>query len=151
MESKMIIDTIVNILAGKLKDTNFAFIGSINLYLQGLDVKPRDIDILTTPEDIKKIDKILAEYRTKDIYYDESEGRNSWRSFYEINGIEIEILGNVNNLCRDPKSLDQRITILHGEHQVPCVSLENELKAYKKMGRDDKVRLIQDFLNGLQN
>ncbi|MDP3954963.1 MAG: hypothetical protein Q8Q15_01190, partial [bacterium] len=82
----MKIDKILNLIGEKLENVNYAFIGSTNLYIQGLWVEPKDIDILTTPKGIKEIDKLFSKLRTKEIYFDESDGRNSFRSLYMIDG-----------------------------------------------------------------
>ena len=39
------IEKVLNLLVEKLHEINYAFIGSVNLYIQGLEVNPRDIDI----------------------------------------------------------------------------------------------------------
>lgn len=140
-------DKILELISKKLKGINYAFIGSVNLYIQGVKVKPRDVDILTTSEEIKKIDQILKEFRTKEIYFDKTEGRNSYRSFYQIKGIEIEVLGNVDNFIRDPKSLDRKIFVKFNQAQLPCILLEDESGTYKKMGRLDKVAMIEETLD----
>ncbi|KKS26381.1 MAG: hypothetical protein UU87_C0002G0060 [Parcubacteria group bacterium GW2011_GWA2_42_11] len=142
----MKIDKILGIIKEKLDGINYAFIGSVNLYVQGIGVQPRDIDILTTLADIKKIDKILEKYRIKDIYFDESEGRNSYRSFYKIDSVEIEVLGNVNNIARQPEALGRKILINFNGINLPCFLLTDELEAYRKMGRAEKVEIIEKFL-----
>ncbi|MDD3102442.1 MAG: hypothetical protein PHE59_04850 [Patescibacteria group bacterium] len=139
------INKVLEIISEKLKSVDYAFIGSVNLYIQGLKIKPRDIDILTTPEIIKEIDEILKEYLTKEIYFDESEGRNSFRSFYEIDGMEIEVLGNVNNISRKPDSLKDKIYIEFDKIKLPCMPLNNELDMYEKIDRKEKVEMIKKF------
>lgn len=129
-----------------LRGVNFAFIGSASLYIQGLDVSPRDIDILTTEETIYEIDRLLEKYRTKDIYFDETEGRNSLRSFYGIGGIEVEVLGNRNNVYRPVDSLNQKALVSFGGMKLPCIPLEKEMQAYTNMGRKDKAAKIMEFL-----
>ncbi|MDD5625747.1 MAG: hypothetical protein PHG83_01105 [Patescibacteria group bacterium] len=140
------IDKVLKIISEKLKSVDYAFIGSVNLYIQGLKIQPGDIDISTTPEIIKEIDEILKEYRTKEIYFDKSEGRNSFRSFYQIDGMEIEILGNVNNISRKPDSLKDKIYIEFNKIKLPCMSLNDELNVYEKIGRKEKVEMIKKFL-----
>lgn len=140
------INKVLRILSGKARGIDYAFIGSVNLYIQGLKVEPRDIDILTTPEGIKKIDGILGEHRTKEIYFDESEGRNSFRSFYEIEGIEIEVLGNVSNAYRKPESLTERLFIEFDGIKLPCILLASEIETYQRMGRQEKAEMIKKFL-----
>ncbi|MFA5050661.1 MAG: hypothetical protein WC499_00905 [Patescibacteria group bacterium] len=147
MENEMEkINKVLKIISEKLKSVDYAFIGSVNLYIQGLKIEPRDIDILTTPEIIKEIDEILKEYRTKEIYFDKSEGRNSFRSFYEIDGMEIEVLGNVNNISRKPDSLKDKIYIEFDKIKLPCMPLNDELNVYEKIGRKEKVEMIKKFL-----
>lgn len=136
----------VKALAAHLGTIDYAFIGSVNLYLQGLDMQPRDIDILTTPEGIREIDGILARYRTKEIYFDPSEKRNSYRSFYDYQGKEVEVLGNVNNAHRDKNALARKTFVEIDGMQVPCLSLTEELAAYRKMGREDKAALIEKHI-----
>lgn len=136
----------LKLISEKLENINYALIGSVNLYLQGIKLEPRDVDILTTSADIILIDEILKEYRTKEICFDDSDGRNSFRSFYKINAMEIEVLGNVNNTFRDAKSLDKKIEIKFKDISLPCIFLLDELETYKKMGRLDKVKLIKNFL-----
>lgn len=140
-------DKALKLITEKLKGINYAVIGSVNLQIQGMNVTPRDIDILTTEAGINKIDEILKEYRTEEIYFDESEGRNSFRSFYMIDGIEIEVLGNVNNIYRDLESLDRNVLINFKEMRIPCIPLGDELETYQKMGRKDKIKIIQTFLS----
>lgn len=141
----MPIETVLNKVSKILEGVDYAFIGSANLYIQGLDVSPRDIDIFTTVDGIHEIDRLLSEYRTKDIYFDETEGRNSFRSFYSMDGVEIEVLGNRNNLYRTIDSLKHKKLIATKGVYLPCVSLEDELETYTKMGRTDTVLLIENF------
>ncbi|MBL7053159.1 MAG: hypothetical protein ISS02_00640 [Candidatus Portnoybacteria bacterium] len=138
------IEKALKIIINKLDGLDYVLIGSVNLYIQGINVKPRDIDILTNSDEINKIIKSLKEYQTKEMYFDKSEGRNSYRVFFEINGIEIEVLGNVNNIYRSKDSLNKKIFINHKGIEISCMPLEEELEVYGRMGREDKVKLIKD-------
>ncbi|MBU1255431.1 MAG: hypothetical protein ABII95_02870 [Patescibacteria group bacterium] len=138
------IEKALRIVVGKLNGLNYALIGSVGLYIQGIDLQSRDIDILTNSDEINKIVEILKEYQTKEMYFDKSEGRNSYRVFFEIDGIEIEVLDNVDNICRSKDSLDKKIFINYKDVKIPCIPLEEELKVYEKMGREDKVKLIKE-------
>lgn len=143
-------EQVLKIISEKLKGINYALIGSLNLQIQGIDIKPNDIDILTTPEDIKKIEQILKGYQTKEVYFDESGGVNSFKTFFEIEGIEVEVLGNVDNTCRPKDSLIKKIIIDFNGIKLPCIPLEEELFAYQKMGREDKVNLINNYLKNYE-
>jgi len=59
-EIKKTLITVVKEL--KKKKINFAIMGSVALYIQGMDVNPHDVDILT---DKKNFDKILLIYDKK--------------------------------------------------------------------------------------
>ena len=147
MENEENLKQTLRLLSGHLKNLNYVFIGSVNLFLQGMKMVPRDIDILTTADDIILIDKILMNYRTKEIYFYESNERNSFRSFYNINGYEIEVLGNVNNTYRKLDYSDDTILIDHDDNIFPCMSLLAEAEVYRKMGRVEKAKIIEDFVD----
>jgi len=132
-------------LVEKLQGINYALIGSANLYLRGFKLEPKDIDIFTNSEEIFKIDSILQEYRTKEIYFD-AKGLNSYLGYYRIDDVDIEIQGNVNNPCRYIESLGRKEQIMFKSIVSPCISLLDELETYKKMNRLDKVKLVEDFL-----
>ncbi len=146
MNNQEKINEVLFFLAERLSRVDYAFIGSANLYLQGLDINPRDIDILTTPDGSKQIDEILNQFQTQAIRFDETGGRNSFRSFYEIKGVEIEVLGNVGNAYRDAGSLAKKIFVPFLDTKLPCISLNEELKTYEKLGRLEKVKSIKEFL-----
>lgn len=136
----------LKILSDKLCNTDYVLIGSANLCVQGLNLEPFDIDILTTQEDIIKIDRILQEYRTKEIYFD---NRNSWNcfiSYYQIGDIQIEVLANLDNDRQSIETTQKKIVIKFNDLVLPCISLVGELETYKKMNRLDKIKLIEDFL-----
>ncbi|MBR9706085.1 hypothetical protein GOV14_03560 [Candidatus Pacearchaeota archaeon] len=142
------LNKILELITSKLKGLNYAFIGSISVKAQGVkEIKPRDIDILTTPEELKTIVEKLKEHQTKEVYFDESNGRNSYRTFFEIDGIEIEVLGNVNNVVRSKNSLDKKIIVKHDDLELSCLPLKEEITAYEKMGRKDKADMIKNFLD----
>lgn len=133
-------------LASLLAGIDYALMGSANLYLQGMDVVPRDIDILTTPEGIRAIDERLSACRTRKIYFDESEGRNSFRSFYDYEGVEVEALGNVANAHRSPDALARKTFVDVEGARVPALTLTEEAAAYRSMGREEKARLIEEYI-----
>ncbi|MBU1046567.1 hypothetical protein KKH36_02190 [Patescibacteria group bacterium] len=82
------------LLNHRLEGIDFAFVGSISLYLQGIkSIKPRDIDLVV----------------------------------YE-------------------KDLDKKIQIGFESVKLSCISLEDDLKVYKALDREDKVKIIKDFL-----
>ena len=55
-------------------------------------------------------------------------------------------MGNVNNKYRKLDSLDSKIYVRFNGIKFPCISLVEEINTYKQMGREDKIRMIQEFL-----
>lgn len=134
----------LKLIARSLDKINYVFIGSANLYAQGLKITPRDIDILTIGDGIKEIDDALKQYQTKGVYFDDN--KNSFRSLYSINDIELEVLANGNNFYRPIDNSDGKVRLSFDGIVLPCATLQSELSAYKTMGRHDRVKLIEDFL-----
>ena len=70
----------------------WALIGSTNMAFQGMDVNPRDLDIVVCFNDLKKIKGIFSEY-------DVSEIRElktlmiepAWEVKLDLNGVELKI------------------------------------------------------------
>jgi hypothetical protein len=103
---------------------------SCSLMVLGIDVVPRDIDILVSSNDIKVIEKELKQFI---ISYDENN------LLLKINEIEIEI-SKVDDL-RLPKS------VLFKNIPILVNSLENQLIQYKlRPGKEKTVMLIEKML-----
>lgn len=144
--NKKNIDKTLKILSRELSGLNYSLIGSANLYVLGLPVEPRDIDIMTNEKTIYEIENRLKMYQDQPIYFDRTEGRNSYRGFFTINNIEVEVLGNVNNLCRPLDMLNHKNKIKFEDFEIYIMPLKEELKTYEKMERLDKVEIINKYL-----
>ncbi|MFA5061294.1 MAG: hypothetical protein WC494_03190 [Candidatus Pacearchaeota archaeon] len=114
--------------------------GSANLMIQGLDVSIRDLDITTNEEGIEIFREALKDLITKDFYSDKIKGPSL---ICDINGFEVEIncYGD-----RDKNYFDEVRIINWGELEVPILPLECALEFYKSIGREEKVKLIEDYL-----
>lgn len=134
----------LKLIVRSLDKINYIFIGSANLYIQELKITPRDIDILTIGDGVKEIDSALKQYQTKEVYFDEN--KNSFRSLYSINDIELEVLANGNNFYRPINNSGGKVCLSLDGISLPCATLQSELSAYTTMGRHDRVKLIEDFL-----
>lgn len=129
-----------------LSDIPYGLIGSLNMYIQWMEVSPRDIDIIAPVERIMEIDERLKEYRTKEIYFDISEWRNSLRSFYDIDWVEIELLWNICSSTRPADQINERFTMDYNGIKVNCIALDSEIQVYKNMWRPEKAKMIEDFI-----
>lgn len=130
-------------------DILWAIVGSTNLALQGLDISPRDLDIIVTIENLAKMKNIFPEYEVFDIEEMNSKVTGSyWRTLMKINGIEIEILGEKDKGIYAHRLLaGQKTEVSLDGFSVFCLALEAEMKAYQETGRQNRVEIIEKFLS----
>jgi hypothetical protein len=148
------IDTL-KLISQRLNDNNFtwAIIGSTNLALQGVDITPRDMDIISTMDVLPKIKSIFPEYEVAEIEEKQSAISGSyWRVAMHVNDIEIEILGEKENgIYADRLLAGQKIDVVIDGTSISCLALESELQAYRDTGRQNRVDLIEQFLLSKDN
>jgi hypothetical protein len=125
----------------------------LNLALQGVDVEPRDIDIVTDKTGALKIGQLLKEFVIEEVKYKEGEKIASYFGKLEINGVQVDIIGepkmrkNESEDWKKKSDLSKEIIILDlGEFKIPAMSLDSELEAYKTLGRIEKVQKIEEVL-----
>lgn len=76
-----IADTILTVKALLSGDIEWAIDGSCALALQGVDVTPHDIDILTDAEDAYRMESSMLPYVSRSVKYGETP---RWRSHFGI-------------------------------------------------------------------
>lgn len=129
------------IILEKLKGIKFALIGSFNLSLQGVQIEPHDLDILTDDEGIAEISKIFSSKIFAENEYKETE--------FKIGDTEVHVVSSQKNPLR-PDDLEKFIIEVDNDGlKIPCASLESEMSFYERSGRAKdlgKVKLIEDYL-----
>jgi hypothetical protein len=79
----------------KENDIKYSIIGSTALFLQGIKVKPHDIDLVIEKKDARKVNELLMSYLIRLIPIDKKI--DTWgdpvnnRGLFEVCGIKIEI------------------------------------------------------------
>jgi hypothetical protein len=150
MLTQNLIDTL-KLISKRLTENGFiwAIIGSTNLALQGVDIVPRDIDIIVTIENLTQIKNIFPEYEVGEIEEKQSSVSGSyWRVIMRINDIEVEVLGEKDDGIYAGRLLaGNKIEIPLDDVSIFCLSLESELEAYRDTGRQNRVDLIEQFLS----
>lgn len=144
----------IKIIAEKLnpEKINWALIGSSNLALQGVDVEAHDIDILTDKEGALEMGKLLKEFTIEYVAYKESEKFKSYYGKFVINGVEVEIMGQLQNinpvgdLWSESTNLSEKIYIKVDDMEIPAISLKQEYQAYLQLGRQEKAEKIAKVL-----
>jgi len=143
----------IKIIYDRLKnqDIIWAFTGTTNFALQGMDISPNDIDIQTDASGAYKIEELLSEFLTKKVQFSSTQTIRSHFGKLNIIGVKVEIIGdiqkNVNgkweetiNLCDYISSVDLRAM------KLPVISLEYEAEAYEKLQRFGRAKELREFL-----
>ncbi|NHJ04779.1 MAG: hypothetical protein EAX90_08145 [Candidatus Heimdallarchaeota archaeon] len=135
-------------------NVNWVLVGSSNLALQGVKIQANDIDIISTKDEVLKIQDLFKRYIHKEIKYSEAERYRSWFGSLELKGIKIELIGELefktleNNWTKS-KSLERKEFIEYESYQVPILPIEYEKEFYIIMKRENdsqKIKKIEEYL-----
>jgi hypothetical protein len=125
----------------KLEDIDFAFIGTANLKLQGIDIEPEDIDIISNDENLIKIAKIFG----SKVY----NRRGFKESDFQIESHDVHVASFEGNSLRED-AFKNIIYVKKYGLKIPCMPLESDLEFYRKANRvkdKGKISLIEQKLN----
>ncbi|USG99542.1 hypothetical protein K1720_08495 [Thermococcus argininiproducens] len=130
---------------------NWALTGSTSFALQGVPVEPHDIDIQTDKEGAYEIERIFSEFVIEPVRFRESERIRSHFGALIIDGIKVEIMGDIQKKVNDewepPVDINKykRFVKVEGM-KIPVLDLEYEYQAYLKLGRVEKAKMLKKFL-----
>jgi hypothetical protein len=134
------------------KPIYWAVTGSLGMVLHGMQMEIHDIDLQTDKEGAYEIERRLVNSLVKLVHFKASERIRSYFGVFEVGGIKIEIMGDMQHLSIDQK-WDSPVAIescrdwvdFEGMH-IPVMTLEHEAEAYLKMGRAEKSDKINHFI-----
>ncbi|MFW9925079.1 MAG: nucleotidyltransferase domain-containing protein [Candidatus Thorarchaeota archaeon] len=137
------------------RNIDWVLVGSTNLAIQGLPIKAKDIDIVTTRDAGKQIFQLFNKSIKKNFEFSESENFRSWFGILEIDKITLEIMAELeykNNKDDWIKSnsLENKKFLQFRNKEIPILPLENEREFYIDINREndkDKIKLIDEFMN----
>jgi hypothetical protein len=134
------------------KPINWAITGSLGMVLHGMQMDIHDIDIQTDKEGAYEIERRLVKYLVKLVHFKASERIRSYFGGFEIDGIKIEVMGDMQHLQPD-QTWDKPVEINacsdwvdYADLHIPVITLEHEVKACQKMGRTEKAEMIKTFM-----
>lgn len=134
------------------KPIKWAVTGSLGMVLHGMQMDIHDIDIQTDKEGAYEIERRLVRYLVKLVHFKASERIRSYFGAFEIDGIKIEVMGDMQHLIDDQK-WDSPVDLAschdlveYSDMHIPVITLEHEVEAYQKMGRTEKAETINNFL-----
>lgn len=121
------------------------------MYIQGVDILPKDIDIITDKKGVESLDKLLSEYCIQKPEYSSTEEYRSYYGQYIINSVKIDLVGNFQYKMKDGSRSKLRSKKKYFEKEYNgmllfLLPLEEELKEYEELGKLNKVRKINERL-----
>lgn len=144
---------VIKIISAKLKGKKirWVLVGSVSLALQGVKIKPKDIDILTDKEGAFQIEKLFEKHKIQvfPVKLSHSKLFKSYFGKFKIKGVKFEVMGDLKEkvgnkwVSFSARLKSPKIVKLEGI-KVPVSSLEEQLKSYSRLRRKkDFVRIKQ--------
>lgn len=132
---------------------DWVIVGSTNLYLRGIPVEPKDIDIVTDENGAKIIQKTLEKFLVKPYHKRLTKinlkfGIKSYAYFstYEIKSIKVETITKMRIKGKSLNYLREDIDFIEYNGIVlPCLNLKIIEKAYRYGENKDKLELINKY------
>ncbi len=148
------IGSALKFVAKKLSHENIKWIlvGSAGLCLQGVDIRPNDLDILTDKDGAYEIGRLFREFEIQPVKYSESEEFASHIGKFNIENISVEVMGDLkikhnskwkNDFVRCSKNM---FFIDYEGFRIPVSSLKIQVENYKFLGRWTKAKKIEELL-----
>ncbi len=146
---------VLRVLYTRLEGGAFDWVvtASFGMALRGLPVPYHDIDLETDRAGAYEIERRCAEFVVRPVVYSESGQFRSHFGALEIEGVQVEIMGDLQIRRADggwgePSDLRAITEFVWVEGmRVPVPSLASEYEAYCKLGRLDKVNLLKAWVD----
>ncbi len=124
-------------------NTQYAFRGTTSLVLQNIDMNIDDIDILTNKDIALKCNKLLNKYIKEKVKYQKSEKFKSYYGKFEINKIQVEIMGKWQIFNQRKQAWSKPFYANKGEitsivfrkQEINVTKIKTELEMFMLMGR----------------
>lgn len=144
----------IQIICHRLSEcrSHWVVTGSLGLALQGLDVAVHDIDLQTDKQGAYEIEEFLDEYIMTHVHYKDSEKIRSHFGVLNINGVQVEIMGDLQKKLSDQKWEEPvnieayKIWVEFSGTRIPVLSMEYEYQAYLTLKRYEKAEKIRRWL-----
>ena len=136
-------------------DISWTIMGSVSLALQGVDVSPNDIDILTDKHGAFKIGALLNEYEARPVTFGRTNLFESFYGVYNIAGTKVEVMGDLRVILDGTwVSLSDRLKspriVQVYSMSIPVSSLHDQQQFYERLGREkdrECILKIREILN----
>lgn len=123
----------------------WALIGSANLALQGMDIAPKRIGIVTRDFNKEKVQELFEDYEiVKSFILPNGEGEEV---IYFVDGNEVQLCFEYTHGFYADFLEKEKFEIFElGSQKIPCLKLEDEARGYEYLGKQEKAEKIREFL-----
>ncbi len=139
------------------KKIRWVLVGSASLALQGVKIKPKDIDILTDKKGAFKIGKLFEEYRVRIIPVKLSHSKlfKSYFGKFKFKDVKFEVMGDLkerigNKWVSCSARLKSPKIVKFNGMKVPVSSLPEQLRSYSKLGRKKDVIRVKKIKEAIK-
>ena len=142
------LEFIVNSIRGR--KLNWVIGGSCSLAFNGLDVKPKDIDLITDKPGAYIFGEVLSKHLIKPVDFREGERFSSHFGRFLVKNMKVEVSGNLK--IRNDKGewtnhfLDHYREITFRGVKIKVLSIEKAFISYLILGRERTLNQIASFL-----
>jgi hypothetical protein len=146
--------SILRTVSLQLNENNvqWALVGSLGMAVRGMPIEPNDIDIITDKAGAYEIERLLSQFVKRRVALRTSERIQSYFGILEIEGVKVEIMGDLqiklaDGSWGDPPDLRQhKQTVQVDEMSVPVLNPEWEYQTSLKLGREKKAEMVKTYL-----
>jgi predicted nucleotidyltransferase len=139
------------------KKIKWVLIGSASLALQGVKIKPKDIDILTDKKGAFKIEKLFEEYKVRifSVKLSHSKLFKSYFGKFKFKDVKFEVMGDLKEKAGNKwvsffaRLKSPKIVNLEGM-KISVSSLQEQLRSYSKLGRKKDVIRVKKIKEALK-
>jgi len=142
------------LLHGRLEGSGvrWAVMGSVSHALQGLDIRPRDIDVFTDEKGAYEIERLMGEYVSRRVSFSREGRIRSHFGELNVGGFRVEIIGDMELLSEGrgwrPFLNDDQIQFIELEGaEIPVRSLEQEVEANIRLGRHERAERLRALID----
>lgn len=143
----------LSFFAERMKDTGveWLLVGSLNLLVRGIEVTPRDVDVICYLKDMEKVQSLFG-----DVVMEPLQGCDNWvakaygalfhKALISIAFDTLDCLDQTEPTDAGPYAMAHAETVIWKGYSLRVPPLELSVNINRRRGRLDRVELIEDYL-----